>query len=126
MELAPSRDAPDALMLFDGDCNLCAAPVQAVLRTDREGVVGFASVQSPYGRALCGACGLDPEDPSTFLFCGGYGLPLPRALAPRVRARADEVAGRYRFRVLAATAGSACCSAIAERYTLRSEPAGSI
>ncbi len=30
------------------------------------------------------------------------GLPLPRALAPRVRARADEADGRYRFRVLAA------------------------
>ena len=30
------------------------------------------------------------------------GLPLPRALAPRVRARADEAEGRYRFRVLAA------------------------
>ena len=68
MELAPLRDTPDALMVFDGACNLCSASVQAVLRMDREGVVSFASVQSLYGRALCEACGLDPGDPSTFLF----------------------------------------------------------
>lgn len=59
---------PDGLMLFDGVCNLCAASVRLADRLDRDGVLRFTPLQSPYGRALARAHGLDPDSPSTFVF----------------------------------------------------------
>jgi predicted DCC family thiol-disulfide oxidoreductase YuxK len=59
---------PDGLMVFDGFCNFCSAQVQLLLRLDREGVIRFTAIQSPYGRHLAERFGLDPDDPSTFLF----------------------------------------------------------
>lgn len=55
-------------MVFDGLCNFCAAQVQLILRADRAGAIRFTSIQSPYGRHLAGRFGIDPDDPSTFLF----------------------------------------------------------
>ncbi|WP_185983194.1 thiol-disulfide oxidoreductase DCC family protein [Aureimonas mangrovi] len=60
--------APDGLMVFDGFCNFCSAQVQLLLRLDRTGVIRFTAIQSPYGRHLAERFGLDPDDPSTFLF----------------------------------------------------------
>ncbi len=59
---------PDGLMVFDGLCNFCSAQVQFILRTDRAGAIRFTSIQSPYGRHLAARFGVDPDDPSTFLF----------------------------------------------------------
>ncbi len=59
---------PDALMVFDGVCNFCSGTVQIVTKMDRDGVIHFASLQSPYGKMLCEENGIDPSDPSTFLF----------------------------------------------------------
>jgi predicted DCC family thiol-disulfide oxidoreductase YuxK len=68
--------APDGLMVFDGVCNFCAGSVRLVLRMDRRQVIRFTAVQSAYGRALCLRHGIDPDDPSTFLFFD-RGVPLP-------------------------------------------------
>jgi predicted DCC family thiol-disulfide oxidoreductase YuxK len=59
---------PDDLMVFDGVCNFCSGYVRMVSMMDREGVIRFTPVQSPYGRLLCQRRGIDPDDPSTFLF----------------------------------------------------------
>lgn len=59
---------PDGLMVFDGLCNFCAGQVRFILRLDRAGAVRFTSIQSPYGRHLAERFGLNPDDPSTFLF----------------------------------------------------------
>lgn len=59
---------PDGLMVFDGVCRLCSASVNAIIRLDRAATIRFTAVQSPYGRALCDAHGIDPETPTTFLF----------------------------------------------------------
>jgi predicted DCC family thiol-disulfide oxidoreductase YuxK len=63
---------PDGLMIFDGACNLCSTSVQLVTRMDRSGRIRFCAVQSSYGRSLCEQHGIDPDDPTTFLFfdCG--------------------------------------------------------
>ena len=58
----------DGLWLFDGVCNLCTGSVQTVLRLDRKGVIRFTPIQSPYGRKLAVAHGIDPEQPESFLF----------------------------------------------------------
>jgi predicted DCC family thiol-disulfide oxidoreductase YuxK len=65
----PSTPAgPDGLMVFDGVCNFCSGYVRLVLMIDRKGVIRFTPVQSAYGRQLCEQHGVDPDDPSIFLF----------------------------------------------------------
>ncbi len=63
-----SHSPPDGLWLFDGVCNLCSGSVAVVLRLDREGVIRFTPIQSPYGRQLAIAHGIDPDTPASFLF----------------------------------------------------------
>lgn len=63
-----SQDLPDSLWLFDGVCNLCSGSVALVLRLDREGVIRFTPIQSPYGRQLAITHGIDPDTPASFLF----------------------------------------------------------
>jgi len=67
-EPATVSTAPDGLMLFDGMCNFCSASVNLALALDRRGVIRFCPIQSAYGRALALRHGLDPDDPSTFVF----------------------------------------------------------
>ncbi|MEM1449420.1 MAG: DCC1-like thiol-disulfide oxidoreductase family protein [Planctomycetota bacterium] len=62
METAPS---PRPLLLFDGECGLCAASVRFVLDRDRVGKLHFASLQSDLGRAIVTAHGRDPDELST-------------------------------------------------------------
>lgn len=59
---------PDGLMLFDGVCHLCSTSVRIADRLDRAGALRFTPLQSPYGRALALAHGIDPDTPSTFAF----------------------------------------------------------
>ncbi|WP_454718403.1 thiol-disulfide oxidoreductase DCC family protein [Caulobacter segnis] len=71
---------PDGLMLFDGVCHLCDGTVRTVLRLDLKGAIRFTPVQSPYGRELALAHGIDPETPESFLFFD-QGRPLRRTAA---------------------------------------------
>ena len=67
--------APDGLMVFDGLCNFCSATVRLVTLMDPDGLIRFSAVQSPYGQRLCRQAGVDPADPTTFLFLD-HGRPL--------------------------------------------------
>lgn len=59
---------PDGkILVFDGVCVLCSRGVAFVLKRDRRRQFRFAALQSPAGRALLGAHGLDPDDPVSFL-----------------------------------------------------------
>jgi len=80
------REAPDGLMLFDGMCNFCSASVSLALALDRRGVLRFCPIQSPYGRALAARHGLDPDDPTTFVFFE-RGAPLGRSAGALAFAR---------------------------------------
>ncbi len=66
--MSEATPAPDGLWLFDGVCNLCSGSVRAVLAIDRSGVIRFTPIQSPYGRSLALAAGIDPDRPLSFLF----------------------------------------------------------
>ena len=61
--------APDtrAVIVFDGTCVLCNGWVDFLLRHDRYARYRFAAMQTPAGRALLTAHGLDPDDPASFL-----------------------------------------------------------
>jgi predicted DCC family thiol-disulfide oxidoreductase YuxK len=63
-----SSAEPDGLWLFDGVCNFCSGSVRLALALDKQGVLRFTPIQSPYGRALAVKAGLDPDAPNTFLF----------------------------------------------------------
>ena len=54
------------VIVFDGICVICNGWVRFLLKRDR-GRYRFASMQSPAGRALLLAHGLDADDPSSFL-----------------------------------------------------------
>jgi predicted DCC family thiol-disulfide oxidoreductase YuxK len=59
---------PGPLWLFDGVCNLCSGSVQAVLAIDRKGLIRFTPIQSIYGRQMALEHGIDPDQPTSFLF----------------------------------------------------------
>ncbi|MEO7433216.1 MAG: thiol-disulfide oxidoreductase DCC family protein [Dokdonella sp.] len=65
-----SSDFPGAggpIIVFDGVCALCNGWVRFLLRHDRQERYRFAAMQTPAGRALLSAHGLDPDDPNSFL-----------------------------------------------------------
>lgn len=79
-------EASDGLWLFDGVCNLCSGSVAIVLKLDREGVIRFTPIQSPYGRQLAAAHGIDPDQPASFLFLdGGRALQKTAAIGALLR-----------------------------------------
>ena len=83
-----SRPSPTAepLWLFDGVCNLCSGSVQAVLALDRKGLIRFTPIQSDYGRQLALAHGIDPDQPTSFLFLeGGQALAKSAAILALLR-----------------------------------------
>jgi len=58
----------DGLWLFDGVCNFCSGSVRIALRLDRQGVLRFVPLQSPFGQVIAGRYGLDLENPDSFLY----------------------------------------------------------
>lgn len=69
-----STPLPSHLLLFDGVCNLCNGAVQFVLKNDRQGLIHFASIQSPTGSRIYREHGLDPDHPHTMLFISPDGV----------------------------------------------------
>jgi predicted DCC family thiol-disulfide oxidoreductase YuxK len=67
-----------AVIVFDGVCVLCNGWVRFLLRHDIRRRYRFAAMQSPRGRALLAAQGLDPDDPTSFLLLEYDRVPIPR------------------------------------------------
>lgn len=67
----PSRDH---LLLFDGVCHLCDATVRFIIRRDPAGKIKFTPIQSPLGRERYIRHGLDPDQPTVFLFLTPHGV----------------------------------------------------
>lgn len=55
------------IVLFDGECNLCNATVQFIIRHDRRRMFRFASLQGDYGSRLLASLGIPDMTPDTFL-----------------------------------------------------------
>ncbi|MGE0046390.1 MAG: thiol-disulfide oxidoreductase DCC family protein [Hyphomonadaceae bacterium] len=56
-----------ALLLYDGDCSLCAHSVQFLAPRDTRARLRFAAIAGPHGRAHAQAAGIDPGAPSSIL-----------------------------------------------------------
>ena len=50
---------PEAVILFDGVCNLCNSSVQFILEKEKSNYHTFASLQSPFGQEILLQHGLD-------------------------------------------------------------------
>ncbi|MDD9271438.1 thiol-disulfide oxidoreductase DCC family protein [Paenibacillus sp. GCM10023248] len=57
----------EAVILFDGVCNLCSGAVQFILRNDPKGYFRFASLQSAAGQRLLERHGLPVSTISTIV-----------------------------------------------------------
>jgi predicted DCC family thiol-disulfide oxidoreductase YuxK len=58
---------PQALVLFDGVCNLCNGAVRFISANDPHGRFAFASLQSPQARELLGDRPADPDEPDSIV-----------------------------------------------------------
>lgn len=64
-----STDAP--IIVFDGECVLCSAWVDFLLKHDRQAKFRLAAMQGANGRRLLLEHGLDPDDPVSLLLVEG-------------------------------------------------------
>ncbi|WP_337178029.1 thiol-disulfide oxidoreductase DCC family protein [Hydrogenophaga borbori] len=64
---AQSPEQRSAIVVFDGVCALCNGWVDFLIARDRRERYRFAAMQTPAGRRLLAAHGLDPDDPVSFL-----------------------------------------------------------
>ncbi|MBL8548949.1 MAG: DUF393 domain-containing protein [Hyphomonadaceae bacterium] len=62
-----AEPAAAALVLYDGDCALCARSVQFLAPRDAQRRLRFAAIAGPHGRAPARAAGIDPDAPATWL-----------------------------------------------------------
>ncbi|WP_286166446.1 thiol-disulfide oxidoreductase DCC family protein [Bacillus sp. E(2018)] len=56
-----AEDVIQAVLLFDGVCNLCNGSVQFILKHEKSEKLKFAAIQSEAGRALLSQYNIDPE-----------------------------------------------------------------
>lgn len=60
--------APRPLLLYDGECGLCARSVRFVLARERGDELRFAALQSDLGKGVLTGAGLDPEALSSLVY----------------------------------------------------------
>ncbi|MGA9088258.1 MAG: DCC1-like thiol-disulfide oxidoreductase family protein [Bradyrhizobium sp.] len=61
MNPSPDHD----VILYDGVCVFCSRWIRFIAARDRDRRFRFTAIQSPYGRRLAQAFGIDPNDPDT-------------------------------------------------------------
>jgi predicted DCC family thiol-disulfide oxidoreductase YuxK len=68
-DITPPTDHP--VIVFDGECVLCSANAQFVLRYDRGHHFRLASMQGKVGAALYTRFGIDPANPESLIVVRG-------------------------------------------------------
>ena len=92
-----------AILLFDGVCNLCNGFVQFILLRDQAGYFQFASLQSDEGQALLREHGLEADALDTVVLIEDGKAHTHSEVALRVAPRLDGFWGWVRmFRILPA------------------------
>lgn len=64
----PQFDDSAPIAVMDAECAICSWGAQMIHRLDRSGTVRICPVQTPLGAALLRHYGLEPNDPSSWLF----------------------------------------------------------
>ena len=94
----PTAPSEAPLLLFDGECGLCSAAVQFILKRDRRRRLRFAALQTELGREIMAAQGLDPSDLRTMVLRTELGEVLVRSDA--ALAAAGELRWPWRWATL--------------------------
>lgn len=63
----PAISQSHAIAVVDGECALCSKSAQFIARADKTNRVRITPSQSPLGKALMEAAGLDADDPTSWL-----------------------------------------------------------
>jgi predicted DCC family thiol-disulfide oxidoreductase YuxK len=66
--LVPAFDDSAPVAVMDASCAICSWGARMIHRLDRAGTTRICPIQSPLGVALLAHYGLDPLDPSSWLF----------------------------------------------------------
>lgn len=61
----------EPLIIFDGKCNFCNASINFIIKHDATSRFNFATTHSQNGRRILSQLGMDPDDPTTFVFIDG-------------------------------------------------------
>jgi predicted DCC family thiol-disulfide oxidoreductase YuxK len=90
---------PQPVLLYDGECGLCARVVRRLLRSDRAGRLRFAPLQGPAARDYLRGRGLPTRDFDSLVFVPDWHRPAD--FAPQLRtdgalAAAAVVGGGWR------------------------------
>ncbi len=120
------------VLLYDGTCGLCNRIVRLLLRTDKQGRLSYAPLQSAPAQAYLQAQGLPVADFDSLVFVPDWGHPVAGAYRLRTDgalAAAAEVGGVWRLvtwaRVLPVWLRDPCYRLVARtRYTLFGEYRG--
>lgn len=64
----PRFDDRYPIVVMDGECALCTGAARTIARMDKEGEFRICPVQSDLGSGLLQHYGLNPDDPSTWLY----------------------------------------------------------
>jgi predicted DCC family thiol-disulfide oxidoreductase YuxK len=80
------RSKPKPVIVFDGECVLCSASAQFIMRHDHQRLFRLTTSQSDAGRRLYHRFGLDPDALTTMILVDGE----------RVFAQSDAVLGDRR------------------------------
>ncbi|PYX56478.1 MAG: thiol-disulfide oxidoreductase [Acidobacteria bacterium] len=79
------------IILYDGVCGLCNRLNQFVLRRDREGIVRFASLQSPLAARILARHGVNPQDLDSVYVVLNHDLTKEAQPDERLLPRSDAV-----------------------------------
>lgn len=83
------------LIVFDGVCHFCAASVKWLLHIDRHRHFHFATLQSPLGREIAAACGIDVTDFDSFIYVRAGDVPQLKSEA--ALAVANTLGGAFKL-----------------------------
>ncbi len=64
----PRFDDAAPVAVMDAECALCCRGARTIHRLDRTGTVRICPIQTPLGAALLRHYGLEPKDPTSWLF----------------------------------------------------------
>ncbi len=83
-KLPPGISTSDRVVLFDGECVMCNAAAQLLIRADKRRVFMLGTVQSPEGRAVLLWHDLPTEVYSSFILSEGSRLYLKSSALIRI------------------------------------------
>jgi predicted DCC family thiol-disulfide oxidoreductase YuxK len=81
--------AEHPIILFDGECNLCNASVDLVMRNDADAVFRFGSLQSEAAERILEPYGRDPDLLGSIILVETDGVYRESAAALRIARRMD-------------------------------------